>query len=178
MTDDVVQRARQALDGITPGKWWWTGEIRNRLVADGRPDDLTRAREIIRCAALLHLGKPDADFITAAPQLVADLAAEVEQLRVWKREALTVTAGLQDLGKALGVPLGHRITGLVATKLAQELVAERDLLRATIARVRELAEEMAAAVPGEDPITDGCLPADVEQSNGQAILRALDGEAQ
>lgn len=125
---------------------------------------------------------------------VADLAAEVEQLRVWKREALTVTTGLQDLGKALGVPLGHRITGPDATERAQALVAEveklrakpccgdwatlsrnlhnaeaeRDRLRATITRVRKVAD--AWVKPD--------YTSDETEGFGKKILCALDGEVQ
>lgn len=37
--------------------------------------------------------------------------AEVKQLRRWKAEALPVLTGLQELGKALNLPLGEQITG-------------------------------------------------------------------
>ncbi|OBC12162.1 hypothetical protein A5788_22250 [Gordonia sp. 852002-50816_SCH5313054-c] len=77
---DIVERAERLLAGITPGPWWWTNELRQRLIAGGSEDDLSDAREIVRCAALLHPDKADAEFIAAAPQLVADLLAEVKRL--------------------------------------------------------------------------------------------------
>jgi hypothetical protein len=45
----------------------------------------------------------------------------VEQLRRWKAEALPVIAGLQDLGRALGLGLGVQITGPVAVEAARVL---------------------------------------------------------
>lgn len=74
---DIVQRAKQALDGITPGVWWWSGETRARLIAGGTEDSLRGASEIIRCAALLHPGAADAEFIAAAPELVRGLLEEL-----------------------------------------------------------------------------------------------------
>ena len=49
------------------------------------------------------------------------LREEVEKLRRWKLEASEVIMGLQDLGRALGLPLGERITGEVAAAKATEL---------------------------------------------------------
>ncbi|MGB3602742.1 MAG: hypothetical protein WBA38_04220 [Gordonia sp. (in: high G+C Gram-positive bacteria)] len=130
MSDDVVQRARQALDGITPGPWrlpaTLLGSKNGTVFADDNDSDTPYQVAVIASTR----GDADGRLIAAAPQLVADLADEVEKLRVWRSEALTVTAGLQDLGKALGVPLGHRITGPDATERAQALVAEVKKLRA------------------------------------------------
>ena len=79
MTDDILARAREALAGVTDGPWEWTDDVRQRLVAG--PGDQTD-REIIRCAALLHPRPADAEFIAAARDLVPELVAEVELLRV------------------------------------------------------------------------------------------------
>lgn len=74
---------------------------------------------------------------TALAEVEASITAERDKLRRWKEEALPVLAGLQDLGRALDVPLGQRITGDVAAKRAEELRAaaalagaERDELAA------------------------------------------------
>lgn len=47
--------------------------------------------------------------------------AEAERLRRWKDEALPVLDGLQELGGALGLPLGSRITGRQAVDAALDL---------------------------------------------------------
>ena len=54
----------------------------------------------------------------------AGLVAEVERLRRWKAEALPVMDGLQELGEALDLPLGTRITGAEAVAAVKALVAD------------------------------------------------------
>lgn len=63
--------------------------------------------------------------------------AERDDLARWKAEALPVMGGLQDLGKALGVPWGERITGPAAVAAAIALRARA-----------EAAEELAALQNG------------------------------
>lgn len=63
--------------------------------------------------------------ITDSVADIPDLLAEVERLQRWKAEALPVMDGLQDLGKALGLPLGERITGPAAIEAVERLKAER-----------------------------------------------------
>lgn len=46
---------------------------------------------------------------------------EVDHLRRWKSEASEVMMGLQDLGRALGIPPGERITGPLALKYVERL---------------------------------------------------------
>lgn len=58
------------------------------------------------------------------------LEDELVRLRAWKAEALPVIAGLQDLGRALGIRLGESITGRTATDAALDLRNERDAARA------------------------------------------------
>lgn len=70
--------------------------------------------------------------VTAAlAEVEGSLTAERDELRRWKEEALPVLSGLQNLGRALDVPLGERITGNVAAKRAEELAA-------SVARVEAL----------------------------------------
>ncbi|ATW60852.1 hypothetical protein SEA_BENTHERDUNTHAT_82 [Gordonia phage BENtherdunthat] len=71
--------------------------------------------------------------------LLAELLAEHDQLQRWKDEALPVIAGLQELGRALEVPLGRSSTGPEGAVKAQALRAERDAALATIRQVREWA---------------------------------------
>lgn len=49
------------------------------------------------------------------------IVAEVERLTRWKAEATEVILGLQDVGKALGLRLGERITGESAVEAAEAL---------------------------------------------------------
>lgn len=57
---------------------------------------------------------------------------DVVALTRWKEQALMVMSGLQDLGEALDVPLGHHITGAESIERARALVAERDALKERI----------------------------------------------
>jgi hypothetical protein len=47
--------------------------------------------------------------------------AQIRQLERWKKEAMPVMDGLQELGKALHIPLGERITGPAALEAVQQL---------------------------------------------------------
>ena len=71
-------------------------------------------------------------------ETIAGLEGEVERLTQWKDEALPVMAGLQDLGRILGVRLGTSITGESAAQAARALVARAD---AAEARVRAVEAE-------------------------------------
>lgn len=85
-------------------------------------------------------------IVTAAlAEVETSLAAERDELRRWKDEVLPVLTGLQELGRELGVPIGHCITGEEALERAKELraaaalaEAERDDLAARVARVEAL----------------------------------------
>lgn len=71
-----------------------------------------------------------------------ETARERERLRRWKDEALPVLAGLQELGKALGIPLGSRITGQEALAAVERLTRERDRDRAEVERLRLAADSL------------------------------------
>lgn len=83
---------------------------------------------------------------TAVPELLD----EIERLTRWRAEAMTVMDGLQDLGQALGLPLGERVTGPVA-------LMEVLHLRADVARLeRELDADAKHAALGEGEHCDVC----------------------
>lgn len=71
---DVVQRARELLAGITPGPW----RMGNR-----RHPDVVHTKS--GCLWHPELGfinhRPDGEFIAAAPQLVAELADKLAEVR-------------------------------------------------------------------------------------------------
>ena len=67
-----------------------------------------------------------------------ETAAERERLRRWKDEALPVLDGLQELGQALGIPLGSRITGQEALAAVERLTRERDEARDEVERLRAI----------------------------------------
>lgn len=120
--------------------------------------ELREARMETKQQAFEH-GEAWAKEYTAARQAEAerDEARELAgRLHGWKIEAMPVLAGLQDLGQALGVPLGHAITGPESVERVQRLIAERDEARAAIARVRALtvfaeasSDELRRALDGD-----------------------------
>ncbi len=78
----------------------------------------------------------DAEFIAHAPEDIANLIKEVERLEHWKSEALEVIDGIQELGHALGLPLGERVTGETALEKARELHS----LQVQIDSIRDIIE--------------------------------------
>jgi len=80
---------------------------------------------------------------------VGFLRSEVDQLRRWKAEAMEVMSGLEDLGKALELPLGESITGTVAAGRVARLKEALEALgreRNTWARqMADLRDEMETA---------------------------------
>ena len=69
---------------------------------------------------------------------------ELQRLRRWKAEATPVILGLQDLGRALDVPLGRSITAEIALQRAEQLRTERDDALAALRRVQALADEVTS----------------------------------
>ena len=156
MTDTIDTEALRALvDGATEGPWVME-TMRHVYVgnrADGRTsglwsivhtsdDDLGDLTEAARDRVM-----NDAAFIaaarTAVPALLDALAereGEVARLRRWKDEALPVMAGLQDLGRVLGLRLGTRITGDSAADAARTLVARADAAEAKVRAVEGMCD--------------------------------------
>lgn len=67
-----------------------------------------------------------------------ELEIEIASLRRWKAEALPVIAGLQEVGHALGVPLGVQITGRIAVDAALDLRnSERERAQTAVVDVLE-----------------------------------------
>jgi len=93
---------------------------------------------------------------------MTNLEAELVALRRWKAEATEVILGLQDLGNALGLPLGERITGTSAAAVAKAM-------RDRVARIEALAERWEAAETWDRK------PAMVDRGFGQTLRVALDG---
>ena len=85
-----------------------------------------------------------ADVCLAVPALLDALAereGEVARLRRWEDEALPVMAGLQDLGRVLGLRLGTRITGEAAADAARALVARADDAEAKVRAVEGMCDK-------------------------------------
>jgi hypothetical protein len=83
---------------------------------------------------------------------------ELEQMRRWKSEALPVIAGLQEVGRALGLRLGEQITGRAAVDAALDLRNENDWLLAQLTnRERDHAEQLAEqATLGDTGLCRNC----------------------
>ena len=100
-----------------------------------------------------------------------ETARERDELRRWKTEALPVLDGLQELGKALGLPLGSRITG-------QEALAAVERLRAIEGGVKALAESFEEDVDwssgrgdyGDNAAYEACA------RRARALLNPTEGE--
>lgn len=75
-----------------------------------------------------------------AADVVTELLAEADRLQHWKDEALPVIFGLQDLGRALRIPLGQSITGPMAVERARELLVERDTLLGALKELHQAAD--------------------------------------
>lgn len=84
---DIVDRARQALEGVTEGPWQWE---RNTLTGGQGAYGDVLAPGPVECMSHCYGGssviesdnpEPDRQFIAAARTLVPELADEVERLR-------------------------------------------------------------------------------------------------
>lgn len=119
MTDYTDPAAREALqrlaDKATSGPWSSFAPLRLR------PDLYS-----VEAIGAHELRRGDAEFIAASREAAPALLDLIDQLTRWKAEALTVMGGLQELGKALGLPLGVQITGPAALEAVNQLKAERD----------------------------------------------------
>jgi hypothetical protein len=76
----------------------------------GNVSDIAELRGILAEVDLAHL-----------PVQLEEARGEVASLARWKEEAMPVMDGLQELGKALRLPLGQRITGPAALEAVQQL---------------------------------------------------------
>lgn len=123
--------------------------------------------------------------------------ARAEAAEAWKDEALPVMAGLQNLGRALGLGLGTSITGEMAAQAACGLVARAEAAEHALADLRAglkaLADEsglrgspfiyatearalLAAPSPGSTPGTEmhaPCLSDGVPDEDGKALPAGL-----
>ena len=97
-----------------------------------------------------------------------ETARERDELRRWKTEALPVLDGLQELGKALGLPLGSRITGTDALAAVERLTREMDEALSEIERLRVGIQDMRDMywVDGRRPLW----------RDAEALLNPTEGE--
>jgi len=180
---------KAALAAATPGPWYWRNTQDpmlmggramlvmsfERMGMQGAQPLFRDGRNIMQPGGRANLNDfPDAHLIANAPTWLAALLAEVDRLTRWRTEMLEVLRGLQELGKALGLPLGEQITGQAAVVALQD---ERESHGAAIARA-EAAEQAvqrvrALAYDWRHQPTNS----DTEQqiADGTSILRALDG---
>lgn len=164
MPDVDTDQIRARLDAAkSEGAWRW--EVTpNRHWADV----FAGPARVARC--------PDddiADFIAHAPSDIAALLAEVERLARWKAEATPLFEGLQDLGRALQVPLGAVVTGPEAIVAADRLRARAEAAESALERVRVLPQEWRSATC----VTDGAPCSFHRHAEGYAadLVAALDG---
>lgn len=135
-SDDIVQRAREALDGITPGPWKIDEHDESALasIVSVADDRLGGWVEVAR-----SLGD-DARFIAAAPDLVRDLLALVEiALPTVTAQRDDALAEVERLRTAVEELEADRDTGY------RNRMAERDELRAEVETAQKWAAWFAAA---------------------------------
>ena len=97
-----------------------------------------RGERLWRLAALAGWTPDEADNDATAELYIKNRLAEVRLLARWKNEALPVIAGLQELGAALGIPLGKHITGPDALEAVKALTARAEAAEQTNQRVRAI----------------------------------------
>lgn len=104
------------LDGtkVPAARDWQVGPVLGNVA------DIAELRGILAEVDLAHL-----------PVQLEEARAEAASLARWKEEAMPVMDGLQELGKALHIPLGQRITGPAALEAVNQLrTAAQDFLDA------------------------------------------------
>ena len=114
---------------------------------------------------------------------VPALLAEVERLARWKAEALPVLVGLQELGRALGLPLGERITGQSAAEAAQALLARAEKAERAFRKLRSESRILpcdgaCTDAPEEDCSRHGREPAELWEAIAKKNARAEKAEAE
>ncbi len=132
MTDLTTPEALDQLEGLaraaTPGPWEYGEDnllVRRTTLPVWRLGSTTASDDICAIGRAWPNSEANADYIAAAqPATVLALIAEVRRLQRWKTEALPVMDGLQELGKALNIPPGKRITGPDAIQAAERLQAQ------------------------------------------------------
>lgn len=112
-TTDLVARAKATLEGVARGPWRWTAyhdrlaDERDRLL--DASDDPVIETGIDGCGgdAWSIVAPPDAAFIAASRELVPELVAEVERLRMHVANEELVNAALAE-------KLNEAITGVAS----------------------------------------------------------------
>ena len=123
----------------------------------------------------VKIAKCDARGRTEADIRAEKAEAEVERLARWKAEALSALAGLQELGKALGLPLGEQITGPKAAEEAAALLARAEKAEAELAAAREALARVEALVE-EYEQSDGTISHRLAGRRFRAALALTDTE--
>ncbi len=168
MTTDLTPEALDRLDtrarAATPGPWEHGRDYLLTLPV-WRLGSTTANDDVCALGRSWTNSKANADYIAAAdPATILALIAEVRRLQRWKTEALPVLDGLQELGKALSIPLGKRITGPDAVQAAERLNAEVRSLREDLAETKhqlDVDRKHAALVDGG--ACDVCSHLEIEQ---------------
>jgi hypothetical protein len=77
------------------------------------PDELEKFRKYVA-------GVGDRNMLVDA-KVVLGLLDDLDALKRWKAEAMAVMSGLEELGRALGIPLGVSVTARAVVDAALEL---------------------------------------------------------
>jgi hypothetical protein len=128
------RRLMMNAEGVAAGEEYLRGEaeaaLADALANTPSCEALQTCRAIGRAESAEAERDRNHEWWTAETNRSHAAEAERDRLQRWKDEALPVIAGLQELGRALGLRLGESITGPEAAKAAEAMRAERDGLRA------------------------------------------------
>lgn len=133
--------ANREADGTSTGRLF--------LTLAPNPIDPERGAEVVPAltgdgpsaeANAAYIAAASPDVLLGLLDRLAVVEAERDELARWKAEAIPVLDGLQEIGKALDLPLGTQITGPQALGAIEVLLAERDRLAAAVERVKALCE--------------------------------------
>lgn len=151
------EEVRALLSAATPGPWHaWDRGIGFEVHQGGVHIEWTEHGG--NCRELNNefretFRQPDAALIARAPELLAALCdkldeaeGEVARLTQWKAEAMQVMSGLQELGQALGLGWGVRITGDHAAEVARDLRERAEKAEAAIEKAAGFAWDEGNAV--------------------------------
>ena len=172
MTNDILARAEQAMEGVTEGPWEYPEAILGCPSAAIFTGGDEGSAEV-----LIGLARPaEGRFIAAARTLVPELVTALREARATnarlnRRCQLADHAlATQAAGRSAG-SLGRGLANWAATKYREE----RDEARAAIARVRALSDRWGGVSPSSGGLTSG--EAHTWNLASIHINRALDAES-
>jgi hypothetical protein len=133
MSDDILARARAALDGVTPGPWVHDPKLFSNVYSDDATGSI-----VATCTGFTYARRPPADeaanarFIAFARSLVPEMADEIARLRAQglREAAETILTAMEraqiDMTILRKFMNGEPVAALTAIARAAELEGKTD----------------------------------------------------